>query len=99
MARASVTNLVPLLERLSLLRINQTVLDRVIRCVEFADKVHEVNTSDNIEPMISPTERQCIKMRDDVTESTDRFVTMKNASKLVEDYFVTPSEHKHYSKL
>jgi len=97
--RTSVTKLVPLLERLSLLRINSAALDRVIRCVEFANTIHEVDTPDTIKPMISPTENKCIRMREDVAQKCELSATVKNATQRVEDYFVTSSEHKHYSKL
>lgn len=98
--RASVTKLVPLLERLSLLRINQAALDRVVRCVEFASVIKQVDTSSrSIEPMFSPTEGSNVNLRNDVSQPCSLEETTKNASQLVEDYFVTPSEHKHYSQL
>ncbi|KAI2807018.1 hypothetical protein RDWZM_006254 [Blomia tropicalis] len=97
--RDSVTKLVPLLERLSLLRINQQALDRVIRCVEFANTIEEVDTSRVTKPMISPSDGHGIYMRDDVPKQFDRAETMKNASITVEDYFTTPSKHKHFSDL
>lgn len=102
---AAVTKLVPLLERLSLLRITPAALDRVVRTVEMANTLDEVVVEDSgsrtskIEPMISPTEADCVYLRDDQPAPTDRVEAMKNAAKVVEDYFVTPSEHKHYTKL
>ena len=93
--------LVPLLERLALLRINEDALGRVVRCVEFADKIHEIDPKilENVEPMISPNE-QNIRMRsDDRIEEYSLEKTLKNASKTFEDYFVAPSKHKHYSDL
>lgn len=98
--RAAVTKLVPLLERLSLLRIGPAALDRVVRTVEMANTIDEVVLdTTRIEPMVSPTEAECVYLRDDQPQPTDRQETMKNAGKVVEDYFVTPAQHKHYSKL
>mgnify|MGYP002717151004 CR=1 FL=1 len=101
--RHSVTKLVPLLERLSLVRINQDALDRVIRCVEFSKQIDQIDDNQlaNVKPMISPSaeNNDCIYMRDDSIEHTDHIEITKNAQKLVEDYFVTPSKHKHYSDL
>lgn len=97
--RESVSKLVPLLERLSLLRINDAALERVIRTVEFSSSILDVNTDQNTKPMISPTEEQCVYMRSDEAAETDRKTTMCNASHTVEGYFVTPSQHKHYSDL
>lgn len=102
--RQSVTKLVPLLERLSLVRINQDALERVIRCVEFSKQIDQIDPNKliNVKPMISPSaenDKKCVYMRDDLVEPTDRAEIVKNAQKLVEDYFVTPSKHKHYSDL
>ncbi|OTF78670.1 hypothetical protein BLA29_002789 [Euroglyphus maynei] len=100
--KQSVTKLVPLLERLSLVRINQDALDRVTRCIEFSQQIDQIDTNKlaNVKPMISPTtDDECIYMRDDSIERTDRIEIIKNAQKLVEDYFVTPNKHKHYSDL
>lgn len=96
--------MVPLLERLSLVRIGHEALDRVVRLVEFSQVIREVDTKGadgelRIEPMMTPSERDSLRLRDDVALPTDRKETLANAAKLVEDYFVTPGEHKHYSKL
>ena len=92
---------VPLLERLALLRINNEALSRVVRCVEFADKIHEIDPKllDNVEPMISPNEEQVRMRPDNVVGDYPLRDTLKNASRTVEDYFVAPTKHKHYSDL
>lgn len=95
----SLQALQPLLERLSLLRVNQEALDRVIRLVNFANQIQEVHIPEDTKPMVSPVEDQCLYMRDDQVEKTQVHETTKNAEKMVEDYFVTPNKHKHYSKL
>lgn len=97
--KQSILKSAKLLERLSLLRINEPTLERVVRMVESVSDIEQFNDEllNNVSPMISPSENQCIFMRDDDRPiTTDRNAIMKNAAKTIEDYFVTPSKHKHY---
>lgn len=97
--RESVTKLVPLLERLSLLKINDQALERVIRCVEYSSTISENDPNCDLKPMISPTENDCVFMRKDEAFPANQTETLANATQLVEEYFVTPSKHKHYSNI
>ncbi|KAI7687049.1 Glutamyl-tRNA(Gln) amidotransferase subunit C [Sarcoptes scabiei] len=99
--RQSILKLIPLLERLSLLRINDQALDRVVRNVQFCLKIDQFDDAqlENVTPMISPCENQSIYLRSDQSEPTNRQEIMKNSRNKFEDYFVTPSKHRHYSNL
>lgn len=89
-----VTKLIGLLERLSLVEFaNKAGIERLQEAIKFADTLKEVNT-ENVKPIFSVHDDDpkfgCIYMREDKAEATNREDVTKNATKLLEDYFVAP---------
>ncbi|XP_048753494.1 glutamyl-tRNA(Gln) amidotransferase subunit C, mitochondrial-like isoform X2 [Ostrea edulis] len=82
---------VNLLERLSLVEFdNQEGVDRLTKAAKSANQLHAVNTN-NIEPMDSVLEDKTLYLRDDsVTDGFCRDDILKNASVILEDYYVAP---------
>lgn len=84
------TKIISLLERLSLVDFaNKNGIKRLEEAIRFADQIHQVNTH-GVEPMITPMEKQCTYLRDDILAQTNRKSATQNASKMIEHYFVAP---------
>ncbi|NWX11535.1 GATC amidotransferase, partial [Aegotheles bennettii] len=79
------------LERLALVDFRDAEgVVRLQRVIQFADRLHEVNT-DGVEPMDSVLEDRCLYLReDDVTEGNCAKELLGNAREKVEEYFVAP---------
>lgn len=85
-----VLKVIPLIERLSLIRFaNESGIKRLSEAIEFANQFKDVNT-DGVIPMISPIEKSCTYLRNDINIETKREDITKNASHMIEDYFVAP---------
>jgi len=81
---------VPLIERLSLIRFaNESGIKRLEEAIEFANQIKECQT-EGVQPMISPNETDCTYLRDDISTETNREDITRNASRMIEDYFVVP---------
>jgi len=80
---------VPLLEKLSLLRANEKTANRFEDTVALAQLMHEVDVSD-VEPMYTLHENRSLRLRDDVVEPTDKKNVLEPSSQVIEDYFVAP---------
>ena len=92
MSSKDLLKLVPLLERLSLIRFaNETGIKRLQEAIDFAQQIQEVNT-EGVQPMISPNDNRCTQMRDDVVIATNKEDIIKNAKQLIEGYFVAPNQ-------
>jgi len=83
---------IPLLERLSLIRFgNEVGIKRLQEAIDFADQIKDVDT-DGVEPMISPNENKCTLLRDDIVKETKKEEIIRNADRLVEGYFVASNQ-------
>ena len=92
MTSKDILKVIPLLERLSLIRFgNEVGIKRLQEAIHFADQIQEANT-DGIEPMISPNENKCTLLRDDLIIETQKEEITKNADRLIEGYFVAPNQ-------
>jgi len=92
MSSKHILRVVPLLERLSLIRFaNESGVTRLQEAIEFADQLLEVNV-DGVEPMISPNETKCTLLRHDIAHHTTKEDITQNAKHLVEGYFVAPNQ-------
>ncbi|XP_054164478.1 glutamyl-tRNA(Gln) amidotransferase subunit C, mitochondrial-like [Oppia nitens] len=92
MASKDLLKVIPLLERLSLIRFaNEGGIKRLNEAIEFANHLQEVNV-DGVQPMISPNEGKCIHMRDDISVVTNKDEITQNAVHLIEGYFVAPNQ-------
>lgn len=81
--------IVPLLEKLSLIKTDEALVQRLREAINVADSLKEVDTS-GIKPLITLREEDSLYLREDVVEKTSREEILKNSSKVVEDYFVSP---------
>ncbi|CAI5797535.1 glutamyl-tRNAGln amidotransferase subunit C, mitochondrial isoform X1 [Podarcis lilfordi] len=79
------------LERLALVDFrNQEGVERLEKAIEFAEKLHAVNT-DGVEPMDSVLEDRYLYLREDeVTEGNCAEELLEKAKDTIEDYFVAP---------
>nr|XP_034955026.1 glutamyl-tRNA(Gln) amidotransferase subunit C, mitochondrial isoform X1 [Zootoca vivipara] len=79
------------LERLALVDFrNQEGVERLEKAIEFAEKLHAVNT-DGVEPMDSVLEDRYLYLREDeVTEGNCAEELLEKAKETIEDYFVAP---------
>jgi len=92
MSSKEILKVIPLLERLSLIRFgNESGIKRLQEAIDFANQIQEVNT-DGIEPMISPNDNKCTQMREDIVSQTKKEDITKNADRLIEGYFVAPNQ-------
>lgn len=91
MASKELARLIPVLERVSALRIrgNDELLARLEESIKLASKLQEVNV-DNVEPLYHVMENESLLIQNDVVEEQSREDVMKNAARVVEQYFVTP---------
>jgi len=92
MSSKELLKVIPLLERLSLIRFgNEAGIKRLQEAIEFADHIQEVNT-DGVQPMISPNENKCTLLSEDVRTATSKEEITQNADRLIEGYFVAPNQ-------
>ncbi|CAG2114095.1 unnamed protein product [Medioppia subpectinata] len=92
MSSKDILKVVPLLERLSLIRFgNESGVKRLREAIDFADQLKDINV-DGVEPMISPNETKCTFLRQDTATHTDKQDITQNAKFLVEGYFVAPNQ-------
>ena len=80
--------LIPLLEKLSLIRTDEKMVRRLQEAINVADTLKEVDTS-GVKPLITLREDN-LWLRKDEVKPVPRDEILKNASKVVEDYFVSP---------
>ena len=81
--------LVPLLEKLSLIKTDRKMIQRLQEAINLADTLQEVDTK-GVKPLITLREEDNLYLREDVIKETSREDILKNSSKVVEDYFVSP---------
>lgn len=81
-----------LLEKLSLLNFsNEAGIRRLEAAIEFADRLHDLDTS-NVKPLYSVQEELSLYLRpDEVTVANCREEILQVAEKKVEEYFVVPA--------
>ncbi|KAG5680837.1 hypothetical protein PVAND_010319 [Polypedilum vanderplanki] len=82
-----------LLEKLSLVDLERKEAVKVLEdSIEFASKIHNIKTDQNIEPLYTVLENYQLKLREDkVTDGNIKQDVMKNAVKTEEEtYFVSP---------
>ena len=92
MSSKELLKVIPLLERLSLIRFgNEAGIQRLQEAIDFADQIKDVDT-DGVQPMISPNENKCTLLRDDISVLTKKEDITKNADHLIEGYFVAPNQ-------
>ena len=92
MSSKELLKVIPLLERLSLIRFgNESGIRRLQEAIDFADQIQEVNT-EGVQPMVSPNETKCTLLRDDICIETKKEEITKNADRLIEGYFVAPNQ-------
>ncbi|KAI1293015.1 Glutamyl-tRNA(Gln) amidotransferase subunit C, mitochondrial [Halotydeus destructor] len=93
MPARNLKSLVPVLEQLALVKINDKVLKRVQDTVELGHRLKALDTT-GIKPLYTVLEGIPMRFRDDTVEKTSRKDILSNATLTVEDYFVVPSSEK-----
>ncbi|KAM4810147.1 glutamyl-tRNA(Gln) amidotransferase subunit C, mitochondrial isoform 2-T2 [Rhinophrynus dorsalis] len=79
------------LERLALVDFrNQEGIQRLNKAIQFANQLHSVDT-EGVEPLVSVLEDRALYIRkDSVTTGGCTEMLLKNASNVIEEYFVAP---------
>jgi aspartyl-tRNA(Asn)/glutamyl-tRNA(Gln) amidotransferase subunit C len=59
--------------------------------IEFASKIHNIETDDSVQPLYTVLEDYQLQLREDkVTDGNIKEDVMKNAMKVEEEYFIAP---------
>lgn len=93
MAGRDIAKLIPVLERVSALKIDCHLLARLDESISLASKLGEVCV-DGIEPIYHVLEKEELVVNEDVSEHQSKADAIKNAPEVVEDFYVAPMVKK-----
>jgi len=90
MAGKDLTKLLPLIEKISFIKWDYKKASVSFQqAIELASKLETVNTN-GVDVMTTVQENEELNVRDDEVKNYSKNEVMKNAYKVVEDYFVSP---------
>lgn len=88
-ALPDVLKLLPILERLSLLKADHKTVVKMQETIASAQLMRQVDTT-GVEPLITLLEDKSLRLRSDIVEATSKEAILATSSKTIEDYFVAP---------